>query len=75
MDNREDARPPSYDAAADVAFMREHYSSLQRSYGILNPPPGAVTLDLELGAALATAVNDRQGPSGSTPSRACAPRS
>ena len=63
MDNREDARPPSgRRAGSDVAFMREHYLvPYNVAYGVLNPlTPAPATLDLELGAALATAVNDWQ---------------
>jgi hypothetical protein len=63
MDNRQDARPPSgRRPGSDVAFMRDHYlEPYNVSYAITNPlSPAPVTLDLELGAALATAVNDWQ---------------
>jgi len=63
MDNREDARPPSgRRSGSEVAFMREHFlEPYNVSFGILNPlSPAPATLDLELGAALATAVNDWQ---------------
>jgi hypothetical protein len=63
MDNREDARPPSgRRSGSEVAFMREHYlEPYNVAYGILNPlTPVPATLDLDLGAALATAANDWQ---------------
>ena len=63
MDNREEARPPSgRKAGSEVSFMREHFlDPYNVAYGILNPLTGApVALNLELGAALATAANDWQ---------------
>lgn len=63
MDNREAARPPSgRRPGSDVDFMREHFlDPYSVAYGILNPLTGASSaLDLELGAALATAANDWQ---------------
>jgi predicted TIM-barrel fold metal-dependent hydrolase len=63
MDNREEARPPSgRKAGSEVGFMREHFlDPYNVAYGILNPLTGApVALDLDLGAAMATAANDWQ---------------
>jgi predicted TIM-barrel fold metal-dependent hydrolase len=63
MDARQDARPPSgRRAGSEVAYTRSHYlDPYNVAYGIcipLNPAPRQQ--NLELGAALATAVNDWQ---------------
>ncbi|HVR30667.1 MAG TPA: amidohydrolase family protein [Thermoanaerobaculia bacterium] len=63
MDNREDARPPSgRRSGSEVGVLRDRYlEPYNVAFAILNPlSPAPVTLDLELGSALATAVNDWQ---------------
>ncbi|MEE2775752.1 MAG: amidohydrolase family protein [Acidobacteriota bacterium] len=63
MDHREEARPPSgRKPGSEVGFMAEHFlDPYNVAYGILNPLTGASSaLDLELGAAIATAANDWQ---------------
>jgi uncharacterized protein len=63
MDHREDARPPSgRRAGSDVSYTRVHYMDpCNVAYGILIPLSGAAgQQNLELGAAMATAVNDWQ---------------
>jgi predicted TIM-barrel fold metal-dependent hydrolase len=63
MDHREDARPrPGRRAGSEVAFTRSNYlDRFNVAYGILIPLSGATgQQNLELGAALARAVNDWQ---------------
>ncbi len=63
MDNREEARPPSgRRAGSEVGFAREDYlEPFHVLYAVMNPlTPVSSTLDLDLGAAMATAVNDWQ---------------
>ena len=63
MDHRQDARPPSgRRAGSDVHFTRSHYlDPFNVAYGILIPlNPAPRQMNLELGAALATACNDWQ---------------
>ncbi len=63
MDNREEERPPSgRKAGSEIGFARESYlDPYNVAYAILNPlMPANAALDLDLGAALATAANDWQ---------------
>lgn len=63
MDHREEARPPSgRTPGSEVGFAREDFlDPYNVEYAILNPlSPVSSALDLELGAALASAANDWQ---------------
>src|SRR5918911_160051 len=63
MDHREDARPPSgRRSGSEVAFSRQHHlDPYNVAHGILIPlTPAGRQLNLDLDAALATAVNDWQ---------------
>ncbi len=63
MGHREAARPPSgRTPGSEVGFMREDFlDPYNVAYAVLNPLTGAAAaLNLELGAALATAANDWQ---------------
>ncbi len=63
MDARQDARPPSgRRAGSEVDYFRSHYlDPYNVAYGILIPlNPAPRQMNHELGAALATAVNDWQ---------------
>ena len=63
MDHRADARPPSgRRAGSDIDFVRKDHLDRNRvAYAILNPlSPAASQLNLEFGAAIATACNEWQ---------------